>query len=170
MTASTTFLQPLAKAIARRGIDYATLTLTAFTSVLLLMMMGSIVRITGNGLGCPDWPLCYGQVVPPMYASAWVEFSHRFLGALASVQIAGLAVWAWRSYRREKWIVAGATAAVGMLAVQIVVGGLHVIFELPPQTGWIHTGIAMLIAALVAAQVTTKRAALSFAANRNCVI
>ncbi len=153
MTASTTFLQPLAKAIARRGIGYATLTLTAFTSVLLLMMMGSIVRITGNGLGCPDWPLCYGQVVPPMYASAWVEFSHRLLGAIASVQIVGLAVWAWRSYRRETWIVAGATATVGMLAVQIVVGGLHVIFELPPQTGWIHTGIAMMIAALVAAQV-----------------
>ena len=114
MTASTTFLQPLVKAIARRGIGYATLTLTAFTSVLLLMMMGSIVRITGNGLGCPDWPLCYGQVVPPMYASAWVEFSHRFLGVIASVQIVGLAAWAWRSYRRETWIVVGAMAVFGV--------------------------------------------------------
>jgi len=152
MTVSTTVLQPPAKAIARRGIGYATLALMAFTSVLLLMTMGSIVRVTGNGLGCPDWPLCYGQVVPPLYASAWVEFSHRFLGAIASVQIAGLAVWAWRSYRREAWIVVAATAAVGLLAAQIVVGGLHVIFELPPQTGWMHTGIAMMIAALVAAQ------------------
>jgi heme A synthase len=171
MTASTTFLQPLAKAFARRGIGYATLTLTAFTSVLLLMTMGSIVRVTGNGLGCPDWPLCYGQVVPPMYASAWVEFSHRFLGALASVQIVGLAVWAWRSYRRERWIVVGATAAVGMLVVQIVVGGLHVIFDLPPQTGWIHTGIAMLVAALVASQVAAAHpAARALSARATAVI
>jgi len=154
MTALTTFTQPIAKAIARRELQYATLSLTAFISVLILMTMGSIVRVTGNGLGCPDWPLCYGQVVPPFYASAWIEFSHRLLGALASVQIVGLAVWARRAHRHEPWIVVPATAAVVMLVGQIAVGGLHVIFELPLQTGWIHTAVAMMIAALVAAQVT----------------
>jgi heme A synthase len=150
MTALTAFTRPLAKAIARRDVQYATLSLAAFLSVLVLMTVGSIVRVTGNGLGCPDWPLCYGQVVPPFYASAWVEFSHRLMGAVASAQIVGLAVWAWGEHRREKWIVVPATAALGFLAAQIVVGGLHVIFELPPQTGWIHTATAMAIAALVA--------------------
>ena len=170
MSASTTFRQPLAEAVARRDIRYATLSVTAFASVLLLMAMGSIVRVTGNGLGCPDWPLCYGQVVPPFYASAWVEFSHRFLGAVASVQIVGLAVWAWRSRRREKWIVVPAAAAVGMLGAQIVVGGLHVIFDLPPQTGWIHTGIAMMIAALVAAQVAAAHPAARELSARAAVV
>src|SRR3990167_4302593 len=92
MFASTTSLHPLVQAIVRRNISYATLSLTALLSVLALMTVGSIVRVTGNGLGCPDWPLCYGQVVPPLKLSAWVEFSHRFIGALTSAQIVGMGV------------------------------------------------------------------------------
>ena len=132
---------------------YATLSLSAFVSVLLLIAMGSIVRVTGNGLGCPDWPLCYGQALPPWAVAPWVEFSHRLLGAVASAQIVALGVLAWRGYRREAWVFRPAVVALGLLVVQVTLGGLHVIYELPPQTGWIHTAVAMIIAALIAAQV-----------------
>ncbi len=129
------------------------LALSALISTILLITMGSIVRVTGNGLGCPDWPLCYGRVVPPALTGAWVEFTHRLLGAVTSVQIALLALFVWRGYRQRPWLFWPAVAAVGLLIIQVSLGGLHVIFEIPPVTGWIHTGVAMLIAGMVAVQV-----------------
>lgn len=129
------------------------LALLALISTILLITMGSIVRVTGNGLGCPDWPLCYGRVVPPALTGAWVEFTHRLLGAVTSLQIALLALFVWRGYRQRPWLFWPAVAAVGLLIIQVSLGGLHVIFEIPPVTGWIHTGVAMLIAGMVAVQV-----------------
>ena len=129
------------------------LALTALISTILLITMGSIVRVTGYGLGCPDWPLCYGQVIPPTVLGAWVEFSHRLLGGLAGIQIVLLGLFAWRDYRDRPWVFWPAIAAVGLLIVQVSLGGLHVIFEIPPVTGWIHTGVAMLVAGLTAVWV-----------------
>lgn len=128
----------------------AGLAMSALASTLLLILVGSIVRVTGNGLGCPDWPLCFGQAIPPAFASAWVEFSHRFLAAATTAQVLLLALLAWRNHRSEKWIVRPALAVVGLLAAQITFGGIHVILELPAATGWIHTGLAMLIVGLLA--------------------
>jgi heme A synthase len=129
------------------------LALSALISTLLLITMGSIVRVTGNGLGCPDWPLCYGRVVPPALTGAWVEFTHRLLGAVTSLQIVLLALFVWRRYRQQPWLFWPAVAAVGLLIIQVSLGGLHVIFEIPPVTGWVHTGVAMLIAGMLAIQV-----------------
>ncbi|MCZ7572884.1 MAG: COX15/CtaA family protein [Ardenticatenaceae bacterium] len=153
MSATATFARPATPGMVQRRTRYAVLALSVFVSVLLLIAMGSIVRVTGYGLGCPDWPLCYGQVVPPPAIAAWVEFTHRLVGAATSLQIVLLGVVAWRSYRREPWVFRPAVAAVGLLVVQIGLGGLHVLMEIPPATGWVHTGVAMAIAALVASQV-----------------
>jgi heme A synthase len=129
------------------------LALSALISTIVLITMGSIVRVTGNGLGCPDWPLCYGRVVPPALTGAWVEFTHRLLGAVTSAQIVLLALVVWRRYRQRPWLFWPAVTTVGLLIIQVSLGGLHVIFEIPPVTGWIHTGVAMLIAGMVAVQV-----------------
>lgn len=129
------------------------LALSALISTILLITMGSIVRVTGNGLGCPDWPLCYGRVVPPALTAAWVEFTHRLLGAVTSLQIVLLALFVWRRYRQQPWLFWPAVAAVGLLIIQVSLGGLHVIFEIPPVTGWVHTGVAILIAGMLVIQV-----------------
>lgn len=131
------------------------LALAALISTILLIAMGSIVRATGYGLGCPDWPLCYGQVIPPALTGAWVEFTHRLIGAVAGLQIVLLGIFAWRHYRNQPWIFWPVMAAVGLLIIQIVLGGLHVIFEIPPTTGLIHTGVAMLIVGLITVQLVS---------------
>lgn len=153
------------------------LAIAALISTILLIAMGSIVRVTGHGLGCPDWPLCYGQVIPPALTGAWVEFTHRLIGAVTSLLIILLGVFAWRRYRGWPWVFRPAMAAVGLLMIQIVLGGLHVIFEIPPTTGLIHTGVAMLIVALIAVQVagtlpatqTFQEAAVDLFANKRFV-
>lgn len=136
------------------------LALSALVSTILLIAMGSIVRVTGHGLGCPDWPLCYGRVVPPALTGAWVEFTHRFLGGVVSLHIFALGLFAWRRYRHQPWTFWPGVAAVGLLIIQISLGGLHVIFEIPPITGWIHTGVAMLIVGLLAVVITRSMPAL----------
>lgn len=130
-----------------------TLALTGLLSTILLIMVGSFVRVSGNGLGCPDWPLCYGQAVPPLDMSAWIEFSHRLLGGIVGLQIAAVIVLAWRHFRENKliWRVSVATGVV--LIIQVSLGGLHVLNELPRWTGLIHTAVAMSIAGLLATLV-----------------
>lgn len=131
-----------------------TLALTGLLSTILLIMVGSFVRVSGNGLGCPDWPLCYGQAVPPLGdASAWVEFSHRLLGGIVGLQIAAVIFLAWRHYRDNKLIWRTAVAAGVVLIIQVSLGGLHVLNELPRWTGLIHTAVAMAIAGLLAVLV-----------------
>jgi heme A synthase len=137
----------------QRGQLLPILAVSALVSTILLVLVGSIVRVTGYGLGCPDWPLCYGQAIPPGYAGAWVEFSHRLLGAATSAQIALVGILSWRRYREERWIFRPAIIAVGLFVVQIVLGGLHVILEIPPETGLLHTGLAMVIVGLLSVLV-----------------
>jgi heme A synthase len=126
------------------------LALSALITTLLLILVGGVVRATGYGLGCPDWPLCYGRAIPPALTGAWVEFSHRLVSAAAAVQIVLLGVLAWRNRRSEKWIWRPAALAVALLSAQVLLGGLHVILENPPETGLAHTGLAMLVLGCVA--------------------
>ncbi len=125
------------------------LALTTLISTIALILMGSIVRVTGYGLGCPDWPLCYGQPIPPFLVGAWMEFAHRLIGLIASVQIVALGWIGWRRYGYHTWLRRSGIALLLLLAVQIPLGGLHVILEIPPQTGLIHTAIALAILGLV---------------------
>jgi heme A synthase len=136
---------------------FSNLALSALISTILLIMVGSIVRVTGNGLGCPDWPLCHGRAVPPFLLSAWVEFIHRLFGAAVVIQIAALIYLSWRWYKPDKWMYRTAIFASIVLAIQVALGGIHVIYELPRWTGWIHTGVAMMVAGAVAVWVAISR-------------
>lgn len=149
---------------------FASLALAALISTILLIVIGSIVRVTGNGLGCPDWPLCHGQAIPPFLASAWVEFFHRLFGAIVVVQVGALIVLAWRWYRPDKWIFRTALAATAVLSIQVVLGGIHVIYELPRWTGLIHTGVAMLVAGLVAIWVAVSQPSLRALGKRTAAL
>jgi heme A synthase len=136
------------------------LSLWGLYTTILLIAVGSFVRVTGHGLGCPDWPLCYGRAIPPLDVGAWVEFSHRFVAGIVSLQVAGLMVLAWRHHRAEKWIFYPTVAAVGVIIAQIWLGATHVLNELPAWTGVVHTATAMIIAGLLALLVAVTRPSL----------
>ena len=126
------------------------LVLAALLTTTLMIAVGSIVRVTGHGLGCPDWPLCYGQAIPPLGdISAWIEFTHRFIGLIVALQFVLIFLVVWRYHRKSSFVFLPAVLANVFLVIQIFLGGIHVILEIPPATGWVHTGNAMILLGLV---------------------
>lgn len=129
-----------------------------------LIAIGGIVRTTGSGLGCPDWPLCYGNPIPPYDIHALIEFSHRATTTLVSVSV----LWATLRYRHEKVIFYGAWLGLVLLALQIALGGIVVLFELPPALVSIHLANALLIfATMVVISVEAHRPWPTVAAHSN---
>jgi heme A synthase len=110
------------------------------------MTLGNIVSSTGSGLGCPDWPLCHGRVIPPGGTEIWIEFRHRLAVPLFSVLLVATAFVTWRraaapALRRL------AVALVGLLVAQIVLGGVTVLLGLSPLVSTVHLLIALTVLA-----------------------
>lgn len=108
--------------------------------VFLLIALGGSVRTMNAGLACPDWPLCFGDVIPDWHPQVYLEFIHRAMAGLVSLTTAFLAFHLWRSSAPAtlKWIM-GFTVA--LLSAQVVFGGLTVIWQL--QAGVVATHLSM---------------------------
>jgi heme A synthase len=112
----------------------------------LQIALGGVVRVTGSGLGCPDWPLCNGRPYPPANLNAIIEYSHRTVGAITGVLIIATVVAAWAVFRTRRpavpWL---ATASVIAVSVEGALGGVVVVSELKPWLVAVHLGLAMII-------------------------
>ena len=123
--------------------------------LLVLTALGGIVRVTGSGLACPDWPACYGAVIPTgdfgEFAAhqVWLEWTHRLVAAILGLIILGYAVVAWRRYRDRDRVWLPAALTIPFLALQVVLGGLTVTERLEELIVTLHLATAMLILMLV---------------------
>lgn len=130
------------------------LAIAAAVSTYLLIVLGGIVRVTGSGMGCgDDWPLCNGELVPPMDLPTFIEWGHRLAAAAVSLLVLGLAAYGWwldRRGRTGRLRVAGLGAvAVALLVVQVLLGAVTVRLELPPTSVILHLGTAMALLAVL---------------------
>ncbi len=125
------------------------LSVASAIGIYLLIVVGAIVRVTGSGLGCPDWPLCYGNVIPPMDSAALLEWSHRTLAAIVSAVIVAAAAVALIHHRSNRLIAVPMLAVLPLLLFQIGLGAVTVLLELPPLIVLVHLTIAMILLALV---------------------
>ena len=129
---------------AFRALSVATAVVT-----YALVVLGGVVRVSGSGLGCPDWPLCHGALLPPLNLHAIIEYSHRTTASLTSTLVVVTAVAAWIAWRQRRDIVVPATVALGLLVVQVALGAITVRLELPPMIVLAHLATAMALLAAV---------------------
>ena len=127
-----------------RRIAWVTVGFTYF-----LIALGGTVRVSDSGLSCPDWPLCYGRPYAPPEIHALLEESHRYTASIVSILIIALAISALIWARKEKQVLIPALMAPFFLVIQIVLGGLTVLWKLPPTIITAHLGTALAIFAMV---------------------
>ena len=126
-----------------------------------LITIGGLVRATESGLGCPDWPLCHGQIIPPFEYHVLIEYSHRLTASVVGLLVVACTALVWLRHRESAGLKRLMAVAVVALIVQVILGGITVLTELPAPIVTAHlfaaeTLFAMLIvAALIARPATT---------------
>lgn len=124
-------------------------TCTVAVSVFLLLVAGALVTSTGSGLAVPDWPLSYGKLMPPMVGGILFEHGHRMIAATVATMV-GLQILVLGFGRTDRTTFRLGLAAFGAILAQAVLGGLTVLFLLPPAVSSAHAGLAQIVFALTA--------------------
>jgi cytochrome c oxidase assembly protein subunit 15 len=139
-------------------------TLLTTICIYLVIFAGGLVRVSGAGLGCPDWPKCFGRWFPPTSIDqippdmdpaqfnitlAWIEYVNRLVGVIVGFLVAGLALWAILKLRKHKRITWAAIAAAMLTAFQGWHGSVVVSSGLEQSIVSVHYFLALLIAGLM---------------------
>jgi cytochrome c oxidase assembly protein subunit 15 len=149
-------------------LSYRKLLLYSIVSVYLVIIAGSVVRATGSGMGCPDWPKCFGQYIPPTDESqlpfdykiryqvkgheaifnpiqTWVEYINRLFGAVSGLVILAMAVVSFKHYKRSKQFVFLSLFTLILMFAQAVLGAGVVSSFLKPIMISLHMLLALII-------------------------
>ena len=124
---------------------YAQVTAVALAALAMIVLTGAAVRLTGSGLGCPDWPKCYGGTTPPLEMHAVIEYGNRLITGFVGFAVIAASVLAF--FRRPyRWHLAlfGALLPLGVLG-QAILGALVVKFHLAPGLVMSHFILSMIL-------------------------
>ena len=139
------------------------LAVSTTVSTLALIAWGGVVRATGSGDGCPDWPTCFGSWVPRWEYHTLIEYLHRALGVVSGLLAIALAVTgvvelvrarrgrASSTPRAAVWLAVG---LVPLFGVQGALGGAVVSSRLDPAVVTLHFGLAMIVLGVLVASTT----------------
>ena len=144
--------------------SFQRLALWTTAATYFLILVGGLVRASGAGLGCPDWPRCFGSWIPPASAAElppqfdisqfnptlmWTEYLNRLLGITVGFLILATTVSAWRHHRHQPRIVWSTTAALLLTAYEGWLGGRVVAHGLAPWIVTAHLVVALIIVQLL---------------------
>src|SRR3954447_18756469 len=142
------------------AISHQPLTLHRYAKLVVactvvLILAGSLVTSHDAGLSVPDWPTSYGWSMftfpPSMWvANIWYEHGHRLIASTVGFLTIVLAVWLWMA-ERGTWVRWLGVAALGAVVAQGLLGGLTVLFFLPPAVSTAHAGLAEVFFCLTVA-------------------
>ena len=136
---------------------YRALVYASLVASFLVVVWGGVVRVTGSGLGCPDWPLCHGQFLPSLDPATRIEWTHRFLAIASGLTVATMVVWTLVAYRRDRRVLTLGLVAAVLYPLQAVLGAITVVLELPPEWVTVHLANAELLLATLTVLAITVR-------------
>jgi cytochrome c oxidase assembly protein subunit 15 len=110
-----------------------------------LAVLGSWVRINGDGMTCPDWPKCRGALVPALNGGVVLEWSHRVLAMTVGFVIIAAFVAGWRMRREIAGVVPTLFTLVAIFVLQVSLGGITIFQANSPPSVMLHWGAAMLL-------------------------
>lgn len=141
--------------------SFQKLALITTFATYLLIAVGGLVRASGSGLGCPDWPKCFGHWIPPTsaadvpasidpalfnFAKAWTEYVNRLLGVVIGLLIFATLILAIKYHRKTARIIYPTIAAFILVGIEGFIGGKVVNSKLSPAVLTVHLVFAIVIA------------------------
>lgn len=147
-----------------RFTSFQKLALCTTAATYVLILVGGLVRASGAGLGCPDWPRCFGSWIPPLSAGdlpagfdpsqfnptlMWTEYLNRLLGVTVGLLIFATLISAWRHHRATSRILWPTLAAFLLVGFQGWLGGVVVEHELEAWIVTVHLLVALVIVSLL---------------------
>jgi cytochrome c oxidase assembly protein subunit 15 len=144
--------------------NFQKFALISTIATYFLIFIGGLVRVSGAGLGCPDWPRCFGRWIPPLSQSqipmgfdastfnitlAWIEYINRLAGMMTGLLILFTALLAIKNFRRSKQILIPSMLAALLVAVQGWYGSVVVKSQLMPTTVSVHLLLALIIVSIL---------------------